>query len=127
MDKLILIVDDEALITKSLMRLLGSKGYGVTIAKNGIEALEVVKKSDFNLIICDVRMPGLDGIQTIKQIRAYLEKSDKKSIPEIVITGYADIDKYEQGRELEVAEYLSKPFDNNEFLRIVEKAIGQNK
>lgn len=124
MAKNILIIDDEELISKSLIKLLRSQGYVASIAVGGAEALEKIKTGNFDLIICDVIMPGMDGIETIKKIRAYLEKSDKKSIPEVLITGYADAEKYENAIGLEVADYLYKPFDNDEFMHIVRKAIG---
>jgi len=124
MAKKVLIIDDEELVTESLKRLLKKEGYNAEIAKSGKEALEKVKKTDFGLIISDVRMPEMDGIETIKQIRAYLEKTGKKPIPEVLITGYADADKYENANELEIADYLYKPFDNAEFLRIVKKIVG---
>ena len=124
MIKNILIIDDEELVTKSLLKLLRKEGYAAVIARSGQEAIEKVKETNFNLIICDVRMPEMDGIETIKQIRAYLEKSNKKLIPEVLITGYADADKYEKGMDLEVADYLYKPFDNADFLQIIKKNIG---
>jgi len=124
MAKKILIIDDEELITKSLLKFLKNEGYNAVVAKSGAQALEKVKESDFDLIVCDVRMPEMDGIETIKQIRAYLEKSNKKLIPEVLITGYADADKYEKGMDLEVADYLYKPFDNADFLQIIKKNIG---
>ena len=124
MAKKILVIDDEELITKSLLKFLSKEGYAVTIAKSGKEAIEKVKDIDFDLIISDVRMPDMDGIETIQQIRADLEKSNKKPVPEVLITGYADVDKYQKANELEVADYLYKPFDNNDFLRIIKKTIG---
>lgn len=124
MGKHILIIDDEELVTKSLLKLLSKQGYEASMAKSGKEALEQIKKTDFDLIISDVRMPQLDGIETIKQIRSYLEQQNKKHIPEVLITGYADADKYERATELEVVDYLYKPFDNVEFLGIVKKTIG---
>ncbi|MCX5697472.1 MAG: response regulator [Candidatus Omnitrophica bacterium] len=124
MAKKILVIDDEELITKSLLRFLNKEGYLVTIAKSGAEAIEIVKGTDFDLIISDIRMPGIDGVETIKQIRAFLEKSNKKLIPEVLITGYADLEKYENAMELEVADYLNKPFDNADFLIVVKKNIG---
>jgi len=122
--KQILVIDDEELLTKSLLKLLNSKGYAATIARSGLEALAKVKEADFDLIICDVRMPEMDGIETINQIRLCLEKLNKKNVPEILITGYADRDKYELAMDLEVTDYLSKPFDNAEFLRVIKKTIG---
>lgn len=124
MAKHILIIDDEELITKSLLKLLKKEGYEATVAKSGEEALKKIKKTDFDLIISDVRMPEMDGIETIKQIRNYLEESNKKPIPEVMITGYADMEKYVNAKELEVFDYLYKPFDNQEFLRIIKNAVG---
>jgi CheY-like chemotaxis protein len=124
MAKNILIIDDEELVSQSLRRLLKKEGYNALIAKSGSEAIEIVKETELDLIISDVRMPGLDGIETITQIRAILENLKKKPIPEIIITGYADADKYEKAGNLEVVDYLYKPFDNAEFLRVIKKSIG---
>ncbi|MCM8796235.1 MAG: response regulator [Candidatus Omnitrophica bacterium] len=124
MAKKILVVDDEEIVTKSLQKLLKKEGYVAVIVKSGREAIEKVKEIDFDLIIADVRMPQLDGIETIKEIRAYLENQDKKLIPEVIITGYADLDKYQTAMDLEVTDYLYKPFDNEEFLKIIKKTIG---
>jgi len=125
MAKRILVVDDEELITKSLLKLLTNQGFDTTVVRSGKEALDKVKQTDFDLIICDVRMPEMDGIETIKNIRGYLEKENKKPIPEVLITGYADLDKYSSAMELEVADYLNKPFDNEEFLMIVKRNLGE--
>lgn len=124
MAKKIIVIDDEELITKTLLRLLNKEGYDTTVVRSGKEAIEKVKETDFDLIISDVRMPELDGIETIKEIRPYLKKSNKKPIPEILITGYADKDKYEEAVNLKVADYIYKPFDIKDFLRIVKKTIG---
>lgn len=124
MAKNILVIDDEELITKSLLRLLSAEGYNAAVAKNGSEALAKVKETDFDLIVSDVRMPDLDGIETIGQIRAYLKKSNKNPIPEILITGYADKEKYETAMDLKVADYLYKPFDREDFLGAVKRNIG---
>lgn len=124
MAKKILVIDDEELITKSLLKLLSAQGYNATVVRSGKEAVEKVKETDFDLIICDVRMPDLDGIETIQEIRSYLKKSDKKLIPEILITGYADIEKYEKAMDLKVADYIYKPFDSGDFLRVVKEHIA---
>ena len=118
------MIDDEELITKSLLNLLNNEGYNTTVVRSGKEALGKVRKVDFDLIICDIRMPEMDGIETIKQIRSYLEQLNKKSIPELLITGYADIGKYEAARGLKVADYIYKPFDMSDFLQAVKKTIG---
>lgn len=125
MAKKILVIDDEELITKSLFKLLSAEGYDVSIVRNGKDAVEKVQISDFNLIISDVRMPDLDGIETLRQIRAYLKQLNKKLIPEILITGYADKEKYEAAMsDLKVKEYIYKPFERAEFLKTVKSAIA---
>lgn len=125
MGKNILIVDDEELITKSLVKFLGREGYGVTIANTGEEALRVIDGADFDLIISDVRMPGMDGVETIVRIRARLKELGKIPVPEILITGYADKSKYDTAMRLKVAEYVYKPFDTKEFLRTVKRIAGE--
>lgn len=123
MPKNILIIDDEELVTKSLRRLLKKQGYEVVIAESGQEAIERVKESDFNLIISDVRMPEIDGIDAVTNIRDYLKQEKKQLIPEILITGYASEDSYNRASRLKVADYIYKPFDTNQFLSIVKKNI----
>jgi YesN/AraC family two-component response regulator len=124
MAKNILVIDDEELITKSLLKLLDIEGYKTTVARSGSEAIEKIKETNFDLIISDVRMPGLDGIETIKQIRTYLKKSNKKAVPEVLITGYADVEKYEKAMNLKVADYLYKPFDKSDLLRVVKNNVA---
>ncbi len=126
MAKNILIVDDEAIITKSLQRLLKKQGYQVTVANSGREAMEEIKNRDFNLIVCDIRMPRMDGIETIREIRKYLEREGKQSIPEVFITGYADEEKYQNAVNLKVAGYIYKPFDREEFLEVIKRNLGSS-
>ena len=127
MAKKILVIDDEQLIAKSLQKLLTYKGYEVSLIQDSSLALPKVKEIDFDLIISDVRMPGMDGIEMIMQIRSYLKESQKKIIPEIIMTGYADLDRYEKAKELNVSAYIYKPFDNVEFLDAVKNALEKEK
>ena len=123
MEKNILIIDDEEIITMSLKKLLKKEGYLATVVSSGEKAIEEVKNKDFNLIICDVWMPQLDGIETIKRIRSILKEQGRKPIPEIIITGYADEDKYKSAVDLKVADYVYKPFDINDFMEVVKKNL----
>jgi CheY-like chemotaxis protein len=124
MGKSILIIEDEELVTKSLLKLLSAEGYKVMIARSGSEGIEKVKDTEFDLIISDVRMPQMDGIETIMQIRQIRSKANKNQIPEVIITGYADKEKFEAAMDLKVADYLYKPFDKEEFLKVVKRTIG---
>lgn len=123
MAKKILVIDDEGLVTKSLRKLLKKEGFDVTEAKSALEAIGKVKEMDFDLIVSDVRMPGMDGIEAIKDIRESLKQQGKSPIPEILITGYADEDKYKTAVQLKVADYIYKPFDIQEFLDAVRRHL----
>ncbi|MDD4910197.1 MAG: response regulator [Candidatus Omnitrophica bacterium] len=126
MSKNILVIDDDELIVKSLRKLLSSQGHNATVVKSGKEAIEEVKKVDFHLIISDIRMPDIDGIETIRRIRDYLKEAGKKPVPEILITGYADESKYKEALDLKVADYIFKPFDITELIDKVKRNLGND-
>lgn len=123
MAKRILIIDDEELITKTLRKLLKKQGYDVTIAQSGAEALKEIKTGEFNLIVCDIMMPQMDGIETIKGIRKSLKEQGKNPVPEVIITGYADEGKYKSAVDLKVADYIYKPFEREEFLEVITRNL----
>ena len=123
MGKKILVIDDEGLVTTSLRQLLHKSGYDVDIANSGHAAMDEIKKKDFKLIISDIRMPEMNGIEVIKKIREHLRQTEKTPIPEILITGYADKENFEEAQKLKVADYIYKPFNINEFLDVVKKNL----
>jgi two-component system, NtrC family, nitrogen regulation response regulator NtrX len=123
MAKNILVIDDEGLVTKTLKKLLSKAGFNPIITSNGKEAIEKAKIEDFDLIVCDIRMPEIDGIETIEAIRKIRAELGKKKCPEIVITGYADEEKYKNAVQLKVAEYLFKPFDTTQFLDAIKRNL----
>lgn len=127
MEKNILVIDDEEIITKSLQKLLKKEGYGVTVAKNAAEALAAVKDQDFDLIVSDVRIPQVDGIEIIKEIRGCLKEQGKPALPEILITGYADEERYKSAVGLKVADYIYKPFDTAQFLEAIKRNLDAPK
>ena len=123
MNKKILVIDDESLVAKSLQGMLNRKGYDVAVASSAKEALDRVNEVDFGLIISDIRMPEADGIQAIKSIREHLKGKGKKTTPEILITGYADEQSYRSALDLNVTDYIYKPFDADEFLQVIETKL----
>lgn len=124
MAKRILIVDDEGLVTKSLKKLLAKEGFEVEVAASGAEALEIFKKSDFHLVVSDVRMPQMDGIETIERLRQLQKELNKPALKEIFITGYADESSYNRALKLKVCDYIFKPFDISQFIAAIKKNLG---
>lgn len=121
--KKILIIDDEMLVIESVERLLRTQGYDVTSCQTGRDAVESVKKSDFDLIITDIRMPDLNGIDALSKIREVLKEKGGKRIPEICITGYADDETTQRAERLGVSDYIYKPFDLKDFLDRVKRVL----
>lgn len=119
--KNILVIDDEGIITKTLCDLLKRSGYYADASEDGFDAVEKTKEEDFDLIISDIKMPGMDGVQTVKKIREASRAKNKPEPPVIFITGYADSPATIKAKEL--GEVILKPFDTKEFLNRVAKYI----
>lgn len=121
--KKILIIDDDKLVIKSLRRLLEQEGYIVSCAENSSVALDLAEQIDFDLIISDIRMPGVDGITTVKKIKQISEEQNKKAAPIIFITGYSDSQSDTMAKAVNPADFIYKPFDKDKFLQSIETAI----
>ena len=129
-DKFVLLVDDEPLVTRSLRKLLVQQGIAnVQIAESGDRALEMIrelkmtKNRSFDLIISDIRMPGIDGIETIKKAKDFISHSQGKESPVIFITGYEGDGAVERAKQIGYVDYLYKPLDLNHFLTSVKKQL----
>ncbi len=121
MAKKILVIDDEELIIKSLAKLLTKSGFEVFIAKNGQDALAMIESEElFDLLLVDIRMPGMDGVETVRAINDSLKERKCKNIPVIFITGYANDEIEEKAKGLKPIAYVYKPFD---ILDLTEKII----
>lgn len=114
MPKNILIIDDDGIVTKSLCDLLNKKGYSADTLDNGFDAIEKIKDTHIDLIVVDIRMPGIDGVETVKKIKEILKAKNRADIPVIFITGFADSRATKDAKEL--GKVIYKPFDNQEFL-----------
>ena len=126
MAKSILLIDDDMLVLMTVKRLLTREGYKVSTALSGRTALRRIGEGNFDLIMSDIKMPHMDGIETVKKIREYLAKNNKKSIPEVFITAYAKEDIYQDALALKASGYIQKPFDIKALQQIVKKAIGEH-
>lgn len=102
--KRVLVVDDDPVVGKSFDRVLAPKGYAVISAAGGAEALERLAREDYDLVYTDIRMPGLDGIEVARQIRA-----TRPWLPVVIVTGYGTEDNEKQAHALGVSAFVHKP------------------
>ncbi len=114
----ILIVDDEEIMRNSLYDWLNEDGYIAEAVENGHKALERLKKEPFDLAIVDLKMPGMDGIELLKQLTVINSK-----IPVIIITAYATIDSAVMAMKEGAADYLVKPFNPEEISLVIKKLL----
>lgn len=127
MTKSILVIDDDELILRTLKRLLTKEGYKITIAPNAAKAFTEIEQRNFDLVISDIKMPEMDGVETLKRIRGYLIANNRNQIPEIIITGYAKEKIYQDALKLNAAAYIDKPFDMKPLLEAIHNIIGLNR
>lgn len=118
----ILIVDDELSMRELLERVFRREGYNVNVAENGIRALELIRANDFDLVISDVKMPNLGGMELLMQCR---ETSPDTMV--ILMTAYATIDKAREAFKLGADDFVEKPFDIDELKLVVKKALEKSK
>lgn len=116
----ILIVDDDQDAREILSRLLGNEGYECLLAEGGERCLEVVRAEPVDVILLDVMMPGMDGIQVCDELR---KDPELRSIPVILLTARDDISTRAQGMERGVSEYLTKPVNKRELFTRVQSQL----
>lgn len=114
----ILIVDDEPNYQIVLSEILKDEGYEVFTANSGLAGLPIVYSTDLDLVLADMKMPGMDGIAFLEKIKEY-----NKELPVILITAYAEVEKAVEAMRLGAFTYLAKPFSNQQLLAGVRKAI----
>ncbi len=117
----ILVVDDEPIARANLEYILRKEGYQVSTAGNGLEALELVKKKDFELILTDLKMEKMDGIQLLESVKQLAPQTDI-----VMITGYATVSSAVDALKKGAAHYLPKPIDLDE-LRSTVSQIKEKK
>lgn len=118
--KRILVIDDEAFLRESVGVALRDRGFEVLEAPDGTSGVDVARKELPDLILCDVKMEGLNGYDTLETLR---EKPETASIPFILMTGYADPGGMRQGMELGADDYLPKPFSFDSLYAAVDSRL----
>lgn len=118
----ILIIEDEAAIRRVLVKILSeeNKTYEVEEAEDGLVGVEKLKEEDFDLVLCDIKMPKMDGIEVLEAI-----KKIKPEIPVVMISGHGDLDTAVNTMRLGAFDYISKPPDLNRLLNTVRNALDR--
>ncbi len=117
-DKKILVVDDDESLRRIIEYNVSEEGYDVIATDNGLSALEIFKKEEIDLVITDLQMPDMGGIELIKQLRAI-----SPNALVIVITAFGTVDTAVESMKLGAFEYITKPFNREELKIIVKKAL----
>ncbi len=118
----ILIVDDDNLVCESLKELLSLEGYAVDTAEDGLTALAKVKGDHFNLILSDIHMPGINGLELLKELKGL-----EPEAPVIFITGHGHIDGAIEAIKLGAYDYVTKPIDDLRLKLTIQRALEQQR
>lgn len=119
-EKKILIVEDEALVRESVRDWLVDDGYNVECVETGEKALERIEKEDFGVLVLDLRLPGVDGLQIFEQA-----KKLKPETKGIMITAYPSIETRDKARRLGFLDYLPKPFKIEDLEKTIKAALQE--
>jgi len=113
-----MLVDDEERFLSTTTKVLSKKGYDVDTAKSGSEAIEKLMVQNIHVVILDVKMPEMDGIQTLKQI-----KRQFPLVEVIMLTGHATVESAVEGLKAGATDYLMKPTDIDDLIKKAEEAF----
>lgn len=111
----LLIVDDQHGVRRLLFEAFNDEGYRVRMAGGGIEALKMVSQEMPDLVLLDIKMPVMSGLETLAELRKI-----SKDMPVLMMTAYGDLEVVEQAKKLGVMHYIIKPFDLNELKMTVK-------
>ncbi|KAB1352522.1 sporulation initiation phosphotransferase Spo0F [Bacillus thuringiensis] len=119
MEGKILIVDDQYGIRVLLHEVFQKKGYQTFQAANGFQALDIVKKDNPDLVVLDMKIPGMDGIEILKHV-----KEIDESIKVILMTAYGELDMIQEAKDLGALMHFAKPFDIDEIRQAVRNELA---
>lgn len=114
----ILIIDDDPHFLRVLSRILSGEDFNVTSASGACEAIEILRKNSFDVIVCDLRMPECDGLNLLQVVRR-----GGNEVPVIILTAYGEVDTYLEAMNAGATEYLNKPIKSDELLKVVRACL----
>ena len=118
----ILVIEDESAIRRVLVKILSEENdtYEVSQAEDGLAGIEMVKKEDYDLVLCDIKMPKMDGVEVLEAA-----KKIKPETPFVMISGHGDLDTAVNTMRIGAFDYISKPPDLNRLLNTVRNALDK--
>ena len=116
----VLLMEDEVNVAKGLEMVLTEEGYGVDLATSGSDALDAFKGNGFDLLVADLRLPDIDGLDVVRQV-----KEEHPETKVVVITGYPSVSTAVESAKIGVSDYLRKPFTDDDFLSAVGLALQE--
>jgi FixJ family two-component response regulator len=119
-NKPVLVVDDEKNIRRTLSLTIEPMGFEVRAVGSGEEALAALNEQDFGLLLLDLRMPGMDGMEVLRQVRAL-----RPDIRVVIITAHGSIDSAVEAMKLGAVDFLQKPFDPQEIRDLVQRLLDR--
>jgi DNA-binding NtrC family response regulator len=120
MPKTILIADDEPGIRTSLSKLLEFEAYRVVLAEDGQRALDILRDRAVDLVLLDIKMPGLDGLEVLAQIHR-----DQPQLPVVIISGHGSIQTAVEATRLGAYDFIEKPIDADRMLLVIRNGLAQ--
>jgi two-component system response regulator FixJ len=114
------VIDDDEAMRDSLDFLLGSAGFHVTLFESAHHFLDAVSSIDFGCVVSDVRMPGIDGIELLKRMKA-----SHSAFPVVIMTGHGDVPLAVEAMKLGAVDFLEKPFEDDRLIGMIDAALRQ--
>jgi len=117
----ILVIDDERSIRNTLKDILGYEQYQVDLAEDGNQGLELIRKNEYDIVLCDIKMPGMDGIEVLEKIQ-----DESADIPVVMISGHGNIDTAVESIKKGAYDFIEKPLDLNRLLITIRNAMDKS-
>jgi two-component system response regulator FixJ len=114
------VIDDDEAMRDSLDFLLGSADFDVTLFESANRFLETLSSTDFGCVVSDIRMPGIDGIELLKRLKA-----SRSALPVLIMTGHGDVPLAVEAMKLGAADFLEKPFEDDRLIGMIDAALRQ--
>jgi DNA-binding NtrC family response regulator len=118
----ILVIDDEEIVLRSCQRILADKEHSVEVAADGVEGLRRIDEGDYDVIVLDIKMPRMDGIEVLRDV-----KERHPDIEVIMVTGLSEVQTAVRAMKLGAFDYLPKPFEPDELRHVVERALERRR